>query len=51
ISYFVNDSIIGEPIHVVETVSSPTIQIAQVVGGAGLEESFDEFLSTFKLIN
>jgi len=49
-SYYINDATIGEPIHIVETISSPYIQIATVVGGPGLDEIFDQILSTFKFI-
>ncbi|HKB88715.1 MAG TPA: hypothetical protein VKC53_03645 [Patescibacteria group bacterium] len=47
-SYFVNDSVLNEPVHVIETISQPTIQLAYVVGGSGLEETFQQILSTFK---
>jgi len=50
ISYYLNDPRINEPIHITELTSVPNIQIAQVVGGSGLDERYKQIISTLKFI-
>lgn len=50
ISFFVNNKESGDVIHVVQTTTNPKVEIAMDIGGALLENTFQQILSTFEFL-